>query len=268
MASVHPTAIVAPQAELAEGVEIGPYSIIGGSARIGPGTVVGPHVLIEGHTTIGAECSISMGAVIGSPPQDDKYHGEPTEVIIGDRTQIREYVTIHLATGEGNATRVGNDCRLMAYSHLAHNCRVGNGVSIANYGGMSGHTIIEDNAVIGGMVGSHQFARVGRLAMVSGFSKISVDVPPFMLADGKPARVISLNVRGLRRAGMGPEVRAQLAKAFKVLYRSGLNLSNALAQVVAEVEAGPEVAYLVDFLKQTHSGFAGRASDPQGNREE
>jgi len=265
---IHPTAVVSPEAELGPGVEIGPYSIIGEAVHIGAGTVIGPHVLIEGRTSIGEECWINVGAVIGSPPQDDKYHGEPTEVIIGNRTHIREYVTIHRATGEGKATRVGSNCRIMAYSHLAHNCEVGNGVSIANYGGMSGHTVIEDGAVIGGMVGSHQFVRVGRLAMVSGFSKISVDIPPFALADGKPARVISLNVRGLRRAGMDTEVRARLAKAFKVLYRSGLNLSNALEQLAGEPDDSPEVGYLISFLEKVQKGFAGRANDPQGKRDE
>ncbi len=265
--SIHPTAIVSPRAELAPGVEVGPYTIIGENVRIGRGAIIGPHVLIEGHTTIGEDCSISKGAVIGSPPQDDKYHGEPTQVIIGDGTHIREYVTISRATGKGAATRVGKNCRLMAYSHLGHNCQVGDGVSIANYGGMSGHTVLEDFAVIGGMVGSHQFARVGRLAMVSGFSKISVDIPPFALADGKPARVVGLNVRGLRRAGISAESRVGLAKAFKVLFRSGLNLSNALEQLAQAETACPEVEYLVRFLEKARSGFAGRAEDPQGSRD-
>ena len=266
MTKVHPTAIVAPGAELAAGVEIGPFSIIGADVRIGSNTVVGPHVLIDGHSIIGASCSIDMGAVIGTLPQDDKYQGEPSQVIIGDRTRIREYVTIHRATGEGKATSVGKDCLLMAYSHLAHNCQVGNGVSLANYGGMSGHTIIEDSAVIGGMVGSHQFVRVGRLAMVSGFSKISVDIPPFALADGKPARVVSLNVRGLRRAGIAAESRALLAKTFRLLYRSNLNLSQALDQLAQELNSCAEVDYLVEFLQRTRNGFAGRANDPAGNK--
>lgn len=266
MTKIHPTAIVSPGAELGAEVEIGPYSIIGESVRISEKTVVGSHVLIEGNTLIGEGCQIGKGTVIGSPPQDDKYRGEPTEVIIGKETHLREYVTIHRATGEGKATRVGDNCRIMAYSHLAHNCEVGNGVSIANYGGMSGHTVIEDGAVIGGMVGSHQFVRVGRLAMVSGFSKISVDIPPFALADGKPARVVSLNVRGLRRAGLDAEARSRLGKAFKVLYRSGLNLTGALAQLAAEANDCPEVAYLIAFLEKTRNGFAGRANDPQGSR--
>ncbi|NIM05574.1 MAG: acyl-[acyl-carrier-protein]--UDP-N-acetylglucosamine O-acyltransferase, partial [Armatimonadetes bacterium] len=143
---------------------------------------------------------------------------------------------------------------------------VGNGVSIANYGGMSGHTVIEDGAVIGGMVGSHQFVRVGRLAMISGFSKISVDVPPFALADGKPARVVSLNVRGLRRAGLDDKVRSCLAKAYKILFRSNLNLSNALSQLAQETNECPEITYLIEFLEETRNGFGGRANDPQGKR--
>jgi UDP-N-acetylglucosamine acyltransferase len=263
---IHPTAIVAPGAELAEAVEIGPFSIIGPEARIGAGTKIGPYVLIEGVTIIGEKCDISAASVLGGLPQDDKYKGEPTQVVIGDETHIREYVTIHRATGEGNVTRVGNHCHIMAYSHLAHNCRVGNSVSIANYGGMSGHTVIEDNAVIGGMVGSHQFVRVGRLAMVSGFSKISVDIPPFTLADGKPAEPVGLNVRGLRRAGVETAERVLLAKAFKLLYRSNLNHSHALEQIEAFETTCPELQYLVNFLRESRSGYAGRGNDPAGRR--
>jgi UDP-N-acetylglucosamine acyltransferase len=263
---IHPTAIVAPEAELAEAVEVGPYTIIGPQVRIGAGTRIGPYVLLEGATIIGEKCDLSAASVLGGLPQDDKYKGEPTQVIIGDETKIREYVTIHRATGEGNATRVGNHCHIMAYSHLAHNCQVGNGVSIANYGGMSGHTVIEDNAVIGGMVGSHQFVRVGRLAMVSGFSKISVDVPPFTLADGKPAEPVGLNVRGLRRAGVEATERVLLAKAFKILYRSNLNLSQALEQLTAFDTTCPELQYLIDFLQASRSGYAGRGNDPAGRR--
>lgn len=266
MTKVHATAIVAPGAELAEGVEVGPYSIIGEHACIGGNTTIGPHVLIDGHCAIGEGCAIGMGAVIGTIPQDDKYHGEPSQVVIGDRTRIREYVTINRATGEEAVTSVGNDCLLMAYCHLAHNCKVGHGVSIANYGGMSGHTVIEDSAVIGGMVGSHQFVRVGRMAMVSGFSKISVDIPPFALADGKPAKVVALNVRGLRRMGLSVENRTQLAKAFKLLYRSDLNLSQALEQLAKQTDGCAEVEYLMEFLKKTRDGYAGRANDPAGKK--
>lgn len=266
MTKVHHTAIIASGAELAAGVEVGPYSIIGEHARIDSNTIIGPHVFIDGHSTIGEGCSIGMGAVIGTAPQDDKYHGEPSQVIIGSNTRIREYVTINRATGEGAATCVGNNCLLMAYSHLAHNCKVGNGVSIANYGGMSGHTVIEDSAVIGGMVGSHQYVRVGRMAMVSGFSKISMDIPPFALADGKPARVVALNIRGLRRAGLSVENRAELAKVFRVLYRSSLNLSQALEQLANEPIACAEVEYLIAFLKKTRDGYAGRANDPAGKK--
>jgi len=261
---VHATAIVSAKAELAEGVKVQPYAIIEEGVRIGEGTVIGPHAFLEGNTTIGAHCLVGTGSVIGSPPQDDKYKGEPTQVIIGDNSQIREYVTIHCATGEGNVTRVGNNCRLMAYSHLGHNCQVGDNVSIANYGGMSGHTVIESGAVIGGMVGSHQFVRVGRLAMVSGFSKISVDVPPFALADGKPARVVTINTTGLRRTNFDAPTRARLAKAFKILFRSNMNLSNALEILSAQSDNTPETEYLIEFMRRTQKGFAGRADDPRG----
>jgi len=169
VARIHPTAIIAPDCDLADDAEVGPYSLIRGGSIIGPRTVIDAHVLLE-HTTVGADCQFAFGAAIGGAPQDQHYRGEPTRVIIGDRTVIREYVTIHRATGEGLATRVGSDNLIMASSHLGHNCEVGNNVCIATLSGMSGHTIIEDRVVIGGMVGSHQKVRVGTMAMVSGYS--------------------------------------------------------------------------------------------------
>jgi UDP-N-acetylglucosamine acyltransferase len=256
---IHPTAIVAPEAQLGEGVEVGPYSIIGPHVGIGDGTVLGPHVFLQGRTTIGRDCQLSYGVVLGGEPQDDKYQGEPTEVIIGDRNRIREYVTIHRATGEGQATRVGSDNLLMAYSHLGHNCEVGNSVMLASYAGMSGHTIIEDRVVIGGMVGSHQKVRVGTLAMVSGYSKLVADVPPYMVADGRPARVYGLNVVGLRRAGFSPAVRRSLQIAYKLLYRSNLNLSQALERWPSEVPDGEEVRYLFSFLERMRTASACRS---------
>ena len=260
MAAIHPTAIVDRDCELADGVEIGAYAILRRGTVVSARTTVDAHVLLE-HTTVGEDCAIGYGAAIGGPPQDQRYQGEPTRVVIGDRNVIREYVTIHRATGEGNATRVGNDNLLMAATHLGHNCQVGNGVTLSTLSGMSGHTIIEDLAIIGGMVGSHQRVRVGRLAMVSGFSKLSQDVPPFSLVDGKPARVVGPNLVGLRRAGVDLDTRRALQKAFRMIFRSGVNLTEALDQVGAEMGHISEVRYLIEFLARVRQGRFGRQQE-------
>lgn len=260
MPRIHPTAIVERDCEVGEGVEVGPYAIIRKGTVIGARTVVDGHVMLE-HTTLGEDCHVYFGAAIGAPPQDLRYRGEPTRVIIGDRNQIREHVTIHRASGEGGVTRVGSDNMLMAMTHLGHNCQVGNEVMVATLSGMSGHVILEDKVIIGGMVGSHQKVRVGKMAMVSGYSKLSQDVPPFSLVDGKPARVIGPNLIGLRRAGMGPETRQAIQRAFRLIYRSGLEMSQALAQVIAELGHFPEVRYLVDFLHRMRNGRVGRQQE-------
>lgn len=260
MAKIHPTAIVDRDCELADDVEVGPFSIVRNGCVIGPGTVIDAHALLE-YTTVGANCRFHFGAAIGSPPQDLHYHGEPTRVIIGDRNIIREHVTIHRASGEGNVTSVGNDCMLMAVTHLGHNCQVGNHVMIATLSGMSGHVILEDRVIIGGMVGSHQLVRVGKMAMVSGYSKLSQDVPPFSLVDGKPARVVGPNVVGLRRAGLEAEARQAIQRAFRLIYRSGLEMTQALEQVSTELGSFDEVRYLVDFLHRMRNGRVGRQQE-------
>jgi UDP-N-acetylglucosamine acyltransferase len=260
--AIHPTAVVEPSAELAEGVEIGPYAIIGADVAIGEGTRVGPHVIVEGRTVIGRNCALHIGAALGGAPQDRKYGGEPTSLIIGDDNEIREYVTIHRGSGEGAETVIGDGNLLMAYSHIGHNCRIGSHIMLTNYAGISGHVIIEDRAGIGGMVGVHQFVRIGRLAMVGGYSKVAQDVPPFMLVDGRPARPIGLNVLGLRRAGVPPETRDSLKRAFRLLYRSNLNLSQALDRIVAEIQDSEYLGYLVEFMRR--SGMAGRQLEHAG----
>jgi UDP-N-acetylglucosamine acyltransferase len=260
VARIHPTTIVETGCELAEEVEVGPYTIIRRGSIVGRGTTIDAHVLLE-HATVGEDCQVGFGAAIGGAPQDQHYRGEPTRVVIGDRNVIREYVTIHRATGDGNVTRIGNDNLLMASTHLGHNCEVGNGVTLSTLSGMSGHTVIEDLAIIGGMVGSHQRVRVGKLAMASGFSKLSQDVPPFSLVDGKPARVIGPNLVGLRRAGMDLETRRAIQKAFRLIYRSGVDMSHALEQVMEELGTVPEVRYLLDFLDRMRHGRFGRQQE-------
>lgn len=225
---IHPTAVIHPGAELHPTVQIGPYAVIGDNVKVGPGTTIGAHVVLEGPTEIGARNQIFPGAVIGSEPQDLKYDGATTGVKIGDDNRIREYVTINRATGAGEATVVGSNNLLMAYVHVAHNCVLGDSVVIANAVALAGHVHIESRATIGGVLGIHQFVHIGRLAMVGGMSRIDRDVPPYMLIEGNPSRVRSLNLVGLKRAGMTATELGQLKKAFRTLYRSGYTLTQSL----------------------------------------
>ena len=232
---IHPTAVIHHGAKLHPTVQVGPYTVVGDHVKVGPETVLGAHVVLEGPTEIGARNQIFSGAVIGSEPQDLKYNGAASWVKIGDGNRIREYVTINRATGAGEATLIGNNNLLMAYVHVAHNCIIEDSVIIANALAMAGHVHIESQAVIGGAVGIHQFVHIGRLAMVGGMSRIDRDVPPYMLVEGNPARVRSLNLVGIKRAGIAEANQGQvfqtLKKAFRILYRSGLSLNQALEQL-------------------------------------
>lgn len=259
--AIHPTAIVDPTAVIGEGVRIGAYTIVGPHCEVGDRTILGPHVVLENLVTLGADCEVRSGAVLGGPPQDHKFKGEATRVRIGDRSHIREFVTIHRSTGEGEATTVGDDCLVMAYVHIGHNCHVGSHVMLSSYAGLAGHITVEDHVVVGGMVGLHQFVRIGRLAMVGGYSKVVQDVPPFMLADGRPADILELNVRGLRRAGLTPSTRAALRQAYKLLYRSNMNTSQALSAIAEEIEPNPELDSLVEFIQRMNTGTSGRQDD-------
>ena len=252
---VHPTAIVHPKAKLGEAVFVGPYSIIEEHVTIGPRTSIGTHCVIEGHTTIGAECQVFTGAVIGSAPQDLKFQGEESALFIGDRNKIREYVTINPGTsGGGGKTVIGSDCLLMAYSHVAHDCLVGNGVIIANSAALAGHITIEDRAVVGGLVGVHQFVRVGTLAIIGGCSRVIQDVPPYSTCVGYPAKVFGLNIEGLRRAEVSTETRDRLHRAFKVLFGSKLSMSTAVKQLAAQADSCPEVQHLLAFVRESKRG--------------
>ncbi|MDP3702865.1 MAG: acyl-ACP--UDP-N-acetylglucosamine O-acyltransferase [Candidatus Omnitrophota bacterium] len=255
---VHPTAILHPKATLGEGVSVGPYSMIGEHVTIGDGTAIGAHCVIDGHTTMGADNQIFTGAVIGSIPQDLKYRGEETVLIIGDRNQVREYVTINPGTeGGGGKTVIGSDCLLMAYAHVAHDCSLGDRVVLANSVALAGHITIEDRAVIGGLVGVHQFVRVGTLSIVGGCSRVIQDVPPYATCVGYPAKVFGLNTEGLRRAEMSEKNRRALHHAFRVLFQSKLSMSHALEQVAQEIgthDASPELTHLLDFIRQSKRG--------------
>ncbi len=254
---IHPTAIVHPKARLGAEVAVGPYSILHEHVAVGPRTRIGAHCVIEGRTTIGADCEIFTGAVIGSIPQDLKYRGERSELLIGDRNKIREYVTINPGTESGGGkTVIGDDCLLMAYAHVAHDCRIGSHVILANSVGLAGHITIEDRAVIGGLVGIHQFVRVGTLAMVGGCSRVNQDAPPYATCVGYPASVIGLNIEGLRRAGVSHDVRQQLHRALKVLFLSKLSLRHAIAQLEREPNPCAELQHLLAFVRGSKRGVA------------
>jgi UDP-N-acetylglucosamine acyltransferase len=252
---IHPTAVVDRGAALEDGVDIGPYSIIGGRVKIGAGTRVGPHVVVQGNTTIGAESRVYPFACIGMVPQDSKYNGEPTELAIGDRTTIREYVTVNLGTEKGGGvTVIGNDCLIMAYCHLAHDCRVGDSVVFANGVTLAGHVEVGDHVTVGGLSAVHQFARLGRLSFVGGGSMVSQDLPPFMHATGDRARLFGLNVVGLKRRGLSTETIEKIRQAYRIIFRSGLSVPQAIARVRTEVSQAPEVAHLVEFVRTSERG--------------
>ena len=256
--NIHSTALIDPSAEIGEGVSIGAYSVIGKNCKIGDETRIDSNVVIDANTSLGKNCNVLTGAVLGGAPQDYKFSGEDTYLRIGDGNIIREYVTIHRASGEGEATVIGDNNMLMAYCHIGHNCTLGNNITMANYVGISGHTLIEDKVVFGGIVGVHQKVRIGKLAMVGGFSKVVQDVPPFVVADGRPTRVYDLNVVGLRRNGVTPKVRSELRLAYKYLYRSKLNVSQALEAIENELDASDELQYLLDFIHNVRLGRGGR----------
>ena len=228
---IHPTAVISPDADLHPTVRVGPYAVIGEEVKVGPQTTIGAHVVIEGPTEIGSGNRIFPGAVIGLEPQDLKYDGAKSRVKIGNNNQIREYVTINRATELKESTIIGNNNLLMAYVHVAHNCCIADSVIIANSVALAGHVKIESKAVIGGVLGIHQFVRVGQMAMLGGMSRIDRDVPPFMLVEGNPPRVRSLNLVGLKRASIDPSDLAILKKAFRILYRSGKPIKEALAEL-------------------------------------
>ena len=255
MASIHPTAIVDPAAQLADTAEIGPYCVVGGDVRIGAGTRLMSHVVIDGCTTIGDGCTIFPFASLGTRTQDLKYKGGRPRVEIGNRTTVREYVTVNQATFDGGLTRVGDDCLLMACSHVAHDCILGNRVILANAVGLAGHVIVEDQAIVGGITGVHQFVRIGRLAIIGGCAKVVKDVPPFMMADGNPLEVGTLNLIGLERAGFAESTVQALKQAFRLLYRQNLNTTQALERIRTEVPFLPEIGQLLAFVQGSERGI-------------
>jgi UDP-N-acetylglucosamine acyltransferase len=254
--NIHPTAIISPDATLAEGVDIGPYSIIGPDCHIGKNTSIGPHVVIESHTDIGEGCRISQFASLGGAPQDLKYRRDATRVVIGNYNTIREYVTINRATtADIGVTLIGNHNLLMAYCHVAHNCRLENHIIMANAANLAGHIHVEDFAIIGGLSGVHQFTRIGAHCIIGGASAVTKDVAPFVMASGNYAKLFGLNMIGLKRRGFTDETIQALKKAYRIVFRSSLLLSLAIKKVEKEVEDLPEVRQFLAFIRDSKRGL-------------
>jgi len=253
--SIHSTAIVSPDARLAEGVEVGAYSVIGPGVTIGENTILGSHVVIERDTDIGDECRISSFCSLGGDPQDLKFKGEKTRVVIGNFNVFREYVTINRATSADiGVTMIGDHNLIMAYCHLAHNCKLGNNIIISNASHLAGHIHVDDFAVIGGMVGIHQFTRIGAHSIIGGASAVTQDVPPYVTAAGNHAKLYGLNLVGLKRRGFSRETISALKDAYRIVFRSSLLREAALEKVQQTVADTPEVHNFIDFIRTSERG--------------
>lgn len=254
MARVHSSAIIDPQAELAEGVEVGPYALIGPQVTVGPGCRIASHAILERNVRLGARCRVGSHSILGGDPQDLKYGNEETWVEVGADTVIREYVTVNRGTTQAGKTAVGQGCLLMSYVHLGHDCLVGDGAILSNSVQLAGHVHVAEKAVMGGMTGVHQFVRVGCYAFVGGFSSVVKDVPPYTKADGSPARLYGLNTIGLQRHGFARETREALKQAYRLFFRSSINISQALERARIELPPLPEVERFVAFIEGSERG--------------
>lgn len=253
---IHPTAVVDSGARIADDVVIGPYAVVEGDVAIGPGTRLGPHVVVYAGTRLGKNNEVGAGAILGMVPQDLKYAGEPTTLVIGDGNRIGEYVTISRGTAAGRGeTRIGDGNYFMALSHVGHDCIVGNEVILTQGAALAGMVTVEDWAVLGGMAGVHQFVRIGRLAMVGGMCKVTRDVPPYTLVDGNPAEARGINTVGLARRGVGEERRGELKRAFRLLFRSTVSMSERLAAIRERVPPSPERDHLLKFVAESERGI-------------
>ena len=254
-ANIHKTAIIDPTAKIGEGTVIGAYVTIEKNVIIGKDNRIETRVYIGPGTTLGDKNRIHMGAIVGHEPQDLAYNGEETYTRIGNNNEIREYSTIHRGTKEGTTTEIGDDNFLMAYTHVAHNCKVGNKVVMVNNASLTGYCEVGDGALLSGFVGLHQFTKIGTLAVISALSAPNKDIPPFMMAGGRPALVQSINLVGMKRAGFTSEERSQVKQAFKFLYKSGLNTTQALEEIKKTLKLKP-IQILVDFIENSDRGIA------------
>jgi UDP-N-acetylglucosamine acyltransferase len=252
---IHPTAIIHPQSQIGSGCEIGPYCVIGEHVTLGDRCQLHSHVVVGGCTKLGAENEIFPFASIGLKTQDLKWKGGITSTEIGDHNTFREYVTVHSATSDGNVTRIGSHNHILAYSHIAHDCVIGSHIIMSNCATLAGHVTVEDHAVIS-ISAIHQFCRIGKLAMIGGCSKVVQDVPPFMIADGNPAETRTINKVGMERHGISDESQNALKQAYKILFREGLSIPNALAKIEKELPPLPEVLHLVQFVRTSERGIS------------
>jgi UDP-N-acetylglucosamine acyltransferase len=252
---IHPTAVINPKAQLGENVSVGPYTVIEGDVVIGNGTLIGPHVYCADGTRIGNNCKIHKGAVVATLPQDLKFQDEKTTFEIGDSTTIREFCTLNRGTAEHMKSTVGSNCLLMAYAHVAHDCRIGNNVILANSVQMGGHVTIEDWAIVGGLTAIHQFVSIGRHTMVGGHFRVPKDVPPYILAGGSPLTYEGLNLVGLRRRGFSRDALDALEKAYRILYFSNLNVTQGAQKIRQELPITTEIQHLLTFIEQSKRGI-------------
>ena len=254
--AIHPSAVVAPGAELDLGVQVGPYAVIGPQVRIGRDSSIGPHSVLEGRTTLGCENQIFQFASVGAVPQDKKYQGEDSSLTIGDRNTIREFATVNIGTtGGGLVTRIGNDNLFMVYSHVGHDCQIGNNVILANCATLAGHVILEDHVGVGGLAAIHQFTRIGESAYLGGGAMVSLDVPPYCVAQGDRARLFGLNLIGLKRRGFGEAQLNALKKAYRTFFAEGLTLKEAAERTRQEQAASPEAVHLAEFIAGSQRGI-------------
>lgn len=254
---IHPTAIIHPGAQLADNVSIGPYSVIGEHVKIASGTRIAAHVVIEGWTEIGRDNQIYQFSSIGANPQDLKYAGQETYLKIGDRNRIREFTTLNRGTAEGGGvTSIGNDNLFMAYSHVAHDCIVHDHAILANGATLAGHVEVESAAILGGLSAVHQFCRIGCHTMISGGAMVTQDVPPYTVAQGDRAKTMGLNLIGLKRRGFSEDAIRGIKKAYRLIFRSGIRLEEALVKIADEIEMTPELDHFVTFIKESQRGIA------------
>lgn len=254
MSKIHPTAVVSDGAQIGSDIEIGPYAVIGPNVVLGDGCKIFGHAMVSGHTRLGAECEVHPFAHIGGKTQDLKYDGGKTFVDIGARTEMREYVTVHSGTKDGETTKIGEGCLLMAYCHVAHGCVFGNHIIVSNGTHFSGEVQVGDYATISGLCGVHQFCRVGCHSMVGVGTIVLQDIAPYMITSETPATIRGVNIVGLTRRGFSEEIRTVLRSAYKLLCRSGLNVSDALAEIEAKLPAIPEIVHLTEFFRTTKRG--------------
>ncbi len=253
---IDPTAVIHPKAQIGAGCVIGPFCVIGENVTLGKACRLHSHVVIDGHTTLGDDNEIFPFASIGLKTQDLKWKGGLTRTQIGSHNTFREYVTIHSATGDGEVTTVGSHNHILAYSHIAHNVTLGDHIIMSNVATLAGHIVVEDRAVIGGLAAVHQFCRIGTMSIIGGCSKVVQDVPPYMLADGNPARTRTINKVGLERNGVSAEAQAALKHAFRILFRDGLTQANALSKIESDVPPLPELRHLLEFVRASERGLA------------